>query len=437
MSYEKAEDCYWMDDGDFHCVHNAKVFGLSDSIRRAKFPMSVDTDSIITGEELSFWMQDDFLGKFIKHCESTAYPKYVLQDNGVEMVLQKQDGSEISIFIDEEDLPVVFGFDWHYDTYCRSNECGLIQRLIMKNELMDDDSLIVDHINRDTRDNRKSNLRIANKSQNGYNSATRKNNTTGVMGVCWKQDKQKWKSYIVTKGKQLHIGYYTDFCEAVKARLEKEKEVCGTFAPQRNLFSEYGIEFEEEDAPKRTYCRLKDAIAAYKNIFRLSGAEAGSGHDQALTGVIVQFDLTLSNKCWMEAERYHFLDFVSSQSTMHRIAKFDVEKQYNKYVDKKIVDIMKEKIAAYNALCDPTGWVPQDQQLIKRLEAKKKEAYLEILYSNPAGFELTGGMTTNYRQLKTIYHQRKNHRLPEWREFCRWIETLPFSYLITGGTENG
>lgn len=172
-------------------------------------------------------------------------------------------------------------------------------------------------------------------------------------------------------------------------------------------------------------------------ITKLAQAAIGEGHDQWLTGVIVQFDLTFSNKAFVEAERYHFLDFVSSQSTMHRIAKFDIEKQYNKYVDKRIVDIMKEKIAAYNALCDPTGWVPQDQQLIKELEAKKKEAYLEILYSNPAGFELTAGMTTNYRQLKTIYHQRKNHRLPEWREFCRWIETLPFSYLITGGTENG
>ena len=55
-----------------------------------------------------------------------------------------------------------------------------------------------------------------------------------------------------------------------------------------------------------------------------------------------------------------------------------------------------------------------------------------MLYSNPAGFRLTAGMTTNYRQLKTIYGQRKNHRLPEWREFCKWIEQLPYSEIITG-----
>mgnify|MGYP002519675587 CR=1 FL=1 len=78
---------------------------------------------------------------------------------------------------------------------------------------------------------------------------------------------------------------------------------------------------------------------------------------------------------------------------------------------------------------------------IKRLQEEGKdtgtlmsvaaEKYLEILYSNPAGFKLTARMTTNYRQLKTIYAQRKNHRLPEWRAFCEWIETLPNADFIT------
>lgn len=152
-----------------------------------------------------------------------------------------------------------------------------------------------------------------------------------------------------------------------------------------------------------------------KGIKSLAQSPIREGHDQWLTGVIVQFDLTFSNKAWVEAERYHFLDFVSSQSTMHRITKFDLNKAYNQYVDKRIVEIMKEKVSEYNALSN----------------GEKKHKYLEILYSNPAGFEITAGMTTNYRQLKTIYKQRKNHRLPEWREFCQWIETLPKSDLIT------
>lgn len=169
-----------------------------------------------------------------------------------------------------------------------------------------------------------------------------------------------------------------------------------------------------------------------KGIKALAQSAHGAAHDQWLTGVIVQFDLTFSNKGWVEAERYHFLDFVSSQSTMHRITKFDLDKAYNEYVDERIVEIMKEKVKAYNEFCASleTGLVPQSQEILSELEEEKKKKYLEILYSNPAGFEITAGMTTNYRQLKTIYSQRKNHRLPEWRLFCKWIETLPHSELI-------
>jgi hypothetical protein len=58
-------------------------------------------------------------------------------------------------------------------------------------------------------------------------------------------------------------------------------------------------------------------------------------------------------------------------------------------------------------------------------ENKTEENYLKVLYNIPSGFQLTARMTTNYRQLKTIYHQRRTHRLPEWRRFCKWIEALP------------
>lgn len=159
-------------------------------------------------------------------------------------------------------------------------------------------------------------------------------------------------------------------------------------------------------------------------IQKLAESKKGSGHDQWLTGVVVQFDLTFSNKAWTEMERYHFVDFISSQSTMHRITKFDLDAQYNRYVDPEIVQIMKDKTAAYNQFADEL--TPEEAA----------EWYLEILYSNPAGFTLTAGMTTNYRQLKTIYSQRRNHRLPEWREFCGFIETLPMSELITNIQED-
>jgi hypothetical protein len=52
------------------------------------------------------------------------------------------------------------------------------------------------------------------------------------------------------------------------------------------------------------------------------------------------------------------------------------------------------------------------------------------------GLELTARITTNYLQLKTIYAQRHNHKLEEWRDFCRFIESLPFAgELIAGGNK--
>ena len=169
-----------------------------------------------------------------------------------------------------------------------------------------------------------------------------------------------------------------------------------------------------------------------------------TAHHQFLTGIRVNFDLTCSNKMWVEAERYRFLEFVSSQSTMHRITKFDLDKSYNEYVDPRIIDIMKEKIALYNSLIDKINSDDNDDKEFANDKAKSiyekinkskkmryqiqaKKLYLEILYSNPAGFILTARMTTNYRCLRNIYIQRHDHRLPEWRAFCKWIETLPYA----------
>lgn len=164
----------------------------------------------------------------------------------------------------------------------------------------------------------------------------------------------------------------------------------------------------------------------------LANAAPGSGHDQFMTGIIVQFDLTFSNKAWVEAERYKFLDFVTSQSTMHRITKFDLDKAYMPYVDKRIVAVMKEKVKDYNDLMTDIKKLKEEGKDTSTLNDLANQKYLEILYSNPAGFRLTAKMTTNYRALKTIYQQRKDHRLPEWRAFCDWVRTLPHADFITG-----
>lgn len=166
---------------------------------------------------------------------------------------------------------------------------------------------------------------------------------------------------------------------------------------------------------------------------KLGQSPVGAAHDQFLTGCLVQFDLTFTVKAWTEAERYHFFDFISSQSTMHRITKFNLDNAYIEYVDPRIIEIMKEKVSEYNKLAENKPKDTSARQLIKDYNDLLAKKYLEILYSNPCGFKLTAAMTTNYRQLKTMYYQRKNHRLPEWREFCEQIEQLPyFKELVLG-----
>ena len=181
--------------------------------------------------------------------------------------------------------------------------------------------------------------------------------------------------------------------------------------------------FKAAGYPMRTEIENSDHLEEkdLKRAFHLVKASNGNGaHGQFLTGIRVNFDLTCSNKMWVEAERYRFLEFVSSQSTMHRITKFDIKSQCNSYVDDRIIAIVQEKIDAYNA--DPTP-----------------EKYLDVLYNIPSGFELTARMTTNYRCLLNIYIQRHDHRLPEWREFCEYIKNnLPFfNFFVKAYNQEG
>lgn len=144
----------------------------------------------------------------------------------------------------------------------------------------------------------------------------------------------------------------------------------------------------------------------YKRARNLGSTKIGHGHDNFLNGIIVQFDLTIPVKVWTELQRYHFIDFVSSASTMHRIKSMDFSSVYDESVDPRVIEIMKELQNNYNN--NPTD-----------------ENFLRLVMTNPNGMTLTARMTTNYRQLKTIHLQRKNHRLPHWRYICKWIETLP------------
>lgn len=150
-----------------------------------------------------------------------------------------------------------------------------------------------------------------------------------------------------------------------------------------------------------------------KRAINLAKAKGG-GHDQFLTGIIVQFDMAFTNKAWVEAERYKFLDFVSSMSTMHRIGSFDIKECCNEYVTEATLKEVHRLRTEYVLIDD------------KEVE-KKKEAFLNLIYNLPSGLIITAGMSTNYRCLKNMYAQRKTHRLPDWKMFCPIIETQPMA----------
>lgn len=366
-------------------------------------------------------------------------PKYELLSDGVKLTIFGDKRKEDYCYISYIDLPVVF-----YSKNVNLNADGrlivdgeLFHRVIFKDKL--NNSLTVDHIDKNKKNNRRNNLRICRHQQNDQNKNLLPTNTSRVTGVSKDNRRNKWRAYITIDNVQKSLGSYLTKEEAIKARLLGEKKLFREYAPQKHLFQQYGIENQEEIINNE---QIEDypislALQCLRRCKSLSiASNSGNGaHSQALTGIRVAFDLTCSNKMWVEAERYRFLEFVSSQSTMHRITKFDLDNQYNEYVDPRIVKIMKEKIDEYNNLCNKV--ITDDLASTIRYEEEKKQKYLEILYSNPAGFELTARLTTNYRCLKNIYIQRHDHRLPEWREFCNWIETLPyFKEICLGGEDN-
>ena len=154
----------------------------------------------------------------------------------------------------------------------------------------------------------------------------------------------------------------------------------------------------------------------------LANAKGGSGHDNFLKGIVVQFDFTATNKIWVEAERYHFFDIVSSQSTMHKLKDMNLDECFIEYTDKRIIEIMKELQKEFNEVNSKDSTAEE-----------RKEAFYNLVYSCPSGLLITAGISTNYLQLKTMYHQRKGHYLDEWSvDFVKFVNSLPYSDLITG-----
>jgi hypothetical protein len=142
----------------------------------------------------------------------------------------------------------------------------------------------------------------------------------------------------------------------------------------------------------------------------------GTGHANFLHGIIVNFELFAPLYMWKEIQRYHFLEFVSSQSTMHRLTKFDIKSQCVSDTDEVILNRYQELLDNYN------NYIAQENYDKKQ----SKKMWRTLVASLPSGFVLGATMTTNYDQLRTIYNQRKGHKLKEWHKFNEWCESLPY-----------
>lgn len=139
---------------------------------------------------------------------------------------------------------------------------------------------------------------------------------------------------------------------------------------------------------------------------KLSNTPNGSGHNNFLKGIIVQFDLQYPEYFSPQLQRYHWIDIVSSQSKMHKLTSRKLTpSDFTKETNPRHIEFVNELI--FN---------------IKPLS--------QIISNLPSGYLKWMGISTNYLQLKTIYSQRRTHKLNEWQEFCNWIETLPMSELI-------
>jgi len=162
----------------------------------------------------------------------------------------------------------------------------------------------------------------------------------------------------------------------------------------------------------------------YKRASKLAKAPVGSGHDNFLIGINVQFDLCYPQYWTKHLQRYHWFQYFSGQSLMHKLTSVkDVKDNCNKWVMDIVIESVNELISYYNDERTIYPFSPDGKKI-----ANTREDLFHMIISNcPLGYELWIPVTTNYMQLKTMYNQRKTHKLYDWKEFCKWIQSLPLA----------
>ena len=151
---------------------------------------------------------------------------------------------------------------------------------------------------------------------------------------------------------------------------------------------------------------------------------AGSDHSKFMRMINVTMDITAPLYWWKEYDTYKVGTVANSCSTMHKIheKEFTLDDFSHEQLDKEELDIMAVVVYSLN-------WNRE-----KFLETRDKRYWHHMIQLLPSSYNQRRTVSLNYAVLRNIYHSRRNHKLTEWHTFCDFIETLPYSELITGDT---
>ena len=152
---------------------------------------------------------------------------------------------------------------------------------------------------------------------------------------------------------------------------------------------------------------------------------AGTDHGKFMRMITVYLDITAPLYWWKEADTYKVGTVANSCSTMHKIhaKEFTLDDFSHEHLENSWLVHLKETIKLLNEARDAYNWCNTDA---------KKEWWWQMIQLLPSSYNQRRTVMLNYEVLANMYKSRKNHKLDEWVEFCKWIETLPYSELITG-----
>ncbi len=158
-------------------------------------------------------------------------------------------------------------------------------------------------------------------------------------------------------------------------------------------------------------------------------SNAGTEHRKYMRMMPVYVRITAGHTWWAEFDTYKIGTVRNSCSKMHKIHVMGFEA--DSFDHEGIDEVGGIATKTFENVRETLTWLAKMFN-----ETKEKKYWRAIIEILPIGFHITANVELNYEVLANIYRQRKNHKLDEWREFCKWIETLPYSELITGNSAN-